>query len=349
MNGKWIITLTLAALCGAAGAVVTELPAGSAIWPEHALDVAKAERGMRLVDATRVALDGAEGKRAAALLAAEPSPLLREWATAQVLETLLAGPPTDAAAALLDWAVKQPVLVYRQHEETRAAAYLPMFDIAQRARDVRRIWAAAAEREAWASRWIAAPASAIEALRAKDEEGRSAAADAVALLDSEHFAALQDAVGKVEPGQVAAELWLALAKRRAAPEWLAQALAQDKAAIRLQALALAADLPVEQAENLLGALEFDAELGSAASLALTDKRLEAGRVEALRLALADPRRRDATAAGLARALAQPEHHAAIQALRQALDTEAERQGWKRFLLLIRDPEQRARWTLEVTP
>lgn len=333
-------------LCAPAWAVRTELPADAVIWDGQSTAAMPAKRSSQLGAAVRAALLAGKGEDATVLIASEPSPLVREWVAMQQLEALQAGPPLAAAGALLDWAEAQPIRVFRQHDETAAPAFLPMFDIAQRARDLRRLWAQRGERERWAERLARAPDSAIAGLPGRDREAQARAAEAVELLDSAGFDALSSAA-RAAPAAVPAALWQAMAIRRPTADWLQRALDSGDAAERLKTIALAARLPDAEAEAVLAPLETDSELGSAATLALVPKRLAGQRFDALGAALADPRRRDATAAGLARAAGLGTYGKELDLLHAGIGGEQGQGGWQRFLILLDDPALRARWAREV--
>jgi hypothetical protein len=138
---------------------------------------------------------------------------------------------------------------------------------------------------------------------------------------------------------------LALAEREADAEALRAALQRGDAVQQLAAVQLSKRLDVDAAEALLGDWEADAGIGSAATLALVPRLVEADRPQALRARLADPVRRDATAAALARAADQARTQALLDGMHDALQGKAERVGWQRLLILLDDPRQRARWRL----
>lgn len=339
-----VASLGLGLLAGRVGAVATELPPGAVVWDGAALAEEKAARRAVLVEAAWNALrdDG----DAASVLQGEPSVLIREWAAAELLQRLQDGPPLAAAEAFLDWAVRQPVGVFVQHEETRAAAFLPLFDIAQRARDVRRLWAEAAAREDWMRRWVGHPSDALERLQGAGPAERQAAAEALSGLPDEAWSGALKALHARPAASVPTELWLAAAQREPDATALREVIARGEAGQRLRALPLLAELEHRPAMELLVELEPDPELGSAATLALVPRLLDAGDAAALRARLADPARRDATAAGLARAAAVAKREAALDALRAALQGDAERAGWQRLQVLLESPAQRKRWALD---
>ncbi|MCK7594790.1 hypothetical protein [Pseudomarimonas salicorniae] len=350
MLRKLMAVMVWAAGVGAAGAVSTELPEDAVLWSEargaqvHKVAADLGERVYRAAIAGRAA-------QALELLQAEADPLVRESAVADLLTRLQHGAPPPAIDLLVDWAASQPVQVFRQHEETRAKAYLPMFDIAQRARDLDRLWAEAAIRDDWVARWRTDPNAALAEAATLDEARVGLAGEALLRLSPKAFAGVRETLADTPGEALPAPIWLFAAQRHPDPEYLEHALDHGGAASRQRAIQLAAELPADAAERVLAAREADPALGSAATLVLVPRLLEAGRIEALRDRLADPARRDSTAAALARLADDPEHLDTLDALHAGLSKSAERGGWRRVLILIDDGAKRARWALpaEVQP
>ena len=341
-----LMTVVWAAGLASAQAVTTTLPEGAVLWSEpRALE--QGTRGSAVAQRALQAVAAGEVTQAVDLLRSQEDPLLRESAAAVVLAQLQASAPRGEVEALLDWAEAQPVKVFVQHDETRAPAYLPMFDIAQRARDVRRVWAEAGQRDAWSARWASDPNTALQALSESDKASTQRAAEALGQLGDAAFERSLAEISAAPAHRVPAAIWLAVAEREPGVEALQSALRQGDAAQRLQALRGAARLDADRAEALLTDWEGDAEIGSAATLALVPRLVEADRPQAVLARLADPARRDATAAALARAADQAKTMALLDGLHGALQGKAEHAGWQRLLILLEDEGKRVRWALNM--
>lgn len=336
-------------LAGVAAAFETSLPAGALLWEPDALSAAEVAQAKHSAEIAWLSLQRGEGVEVADSLQGEPSAWRREWIAQKLLGRLQASPGLKGVEAFLEWAEAQPVNVFVQHEETRAKAYLPLFDIARSARDVRRLWAEASQREAWGARWRADPAAALTQLAGVDAAAQ-AAAEALAQLDEAAFEASRAQIMAHARGGARRELpvalWLAVAERSPDPQALRVALRHGDPSQRLRSLTLLERLPTPTVETLLGQWEYDPEIGSAVTLALLPRLLEANAGDALRERLADPRRRDAAAAALARAAAVAATAPKLDALRASLRGEAELAGWRRFLLLLEDSRLRQRWALD---
>jgi hypothetical protein len=331
---------------GSAEAVTRTLPDDAVLWSKaHAGE--QHQRGGAIAQRVLDALAAGEVAQAVDLLRSQQDPVLRESAATEVLAQLQASAPRGDVEALLDWAQAQPVKVFVQHEETRAPVYLPMFDIAQRARDVRRLWAEVDLREEWSARWQADPLAALRGLAAADDHVLQRAAEALGQLGDAAFAQGLSVLVGAPAAQVPAAIWLVVAEREPSVDALRAALQQGDPQQRLKALGLASRLSVDQAEALLGEWEADDDIGSAATLALVPRLVDADRPQAVLARLADPARRDATAAALSRAASAAKTVALLDGLHGALQGKAERDGWARLLILLDDQGQRARWDLNM--
>lgn len=327
-----------------AQAVTTELPEGAVVWVDD-LHRAVDKSSTLLVQEVWQVLDLGHAQRAVEILQGQSSPLQRELAAAEVLQRLQAGMPRHDVDDFLDWAAAQPVLVFRQHEETRAAAFLPMFDIAQQSRDLRRLWAEAEARDGWAAQWTADPGTALKAAVMADASGQTRAGEALQGLGESGFHEAVAQLAAAGQGEVPAALWLAAAQREPTAARLQPVFERGDAAQRQQALRLTEQLPLEQAVPLLAALEQDAGLGSAATLTLVPRLMSAGKLDEVAARLSDPGRRDSTAAALARLASDPALAGGFDALHRTVAKSTGQGGWRRVLLLLDDPDQRKRWAL----
>lgn len=146
--GVGIVTLFWMA---ALSAGTRELPPSAVlVQPEHWHEPA----GRTDADAARVLQFVARDDSASAILMLRSwsDPLRFEPAAARVIETLQAQPSTRAGDALLAALEREPVRLFRRHEETAADWFLPLFDIPGRAASARRLLAFADERDALIAR-----------------------------------------------------------------------------------------------------------------------------------------------------------------------------------------------------
>lgn len=330
-----IVLIALLA-AGDAGATAV-LGDGQQLWSPQRMTAAVQSAIATLRSKVDAALADADGSRAVSLLDEEPDPLVRHWVAHELLLAQAAGPRSVAAERLRDWALQQPLVFLRRHEETAADWFLPLIDLAADARDLDRGWSEQEQRERWRRRWQQEPRAAIESLRAAsaDEQGR--AAEAVAELDAAAFARWRAELDALPPEGVPVALWLALAARAVEPRAIVAVLARGDGEAKLSALELLRSWPDAAALPLLEQVELDPELASAATLALVPRLLAVDSASPAVLArLSAPKSRDSAAAALAR-LPEAQAAAHLRKLWSASTTESERAGLRHAVLLDARP------------
>lgn len=181
----------------AAGSVL----AGTAVLPPGAVLI---DAGTAKPDAAQVAMAaGAVLARAAAgdadgafaALRRIEDPLRFELTAARVVAALQEAPGAGAPA-LLAKLEGVPPRVFRRHEETAADWFLPVFDIAAKARSARLLLERRTRREAWLARLAADPKAALAAGAKHGED--PALVDAIAQASPALIARLVEAAAKAD-------------------------------------------------------------------------------------------------------------------------------------------------------
>jgi hypothetical protein len=206
--------------------------------------------------------------------------------------------PQPGAHSVLEWLATQPVRVVRQHEESAADHFEPVFAIAARAIGTLDLWQRQQARDGWRQRLASSPFAAVEALRRADAMDRSLAATAVEMLDD----AALDALHRQMPVDAPVALWHAVAMRRADVDAFLVVLAHGDAGLQLDVVARApAALPASEAMQVLESARQQPGLASAALLAMASLAPEhAPALDTLLASLDDPASGASGAAALAR-------------------------------------------------
>ena len=234
------------------------------------------------------------------LAQAEPT-LESEQALVQLVHYLRDAPVgrSKPASALLRSLAGRPPRVWMRHEETRGDWFVPALTPGTEANAALWLMARERSREDWVARLESTGGAAFERGFADPSEA-AAAAEAVAMVSPGALQRLLEwkaASTAALPGPVL----LALAERAQSPRLYAQALAGLDPARRVAVVAgLPERLPAADAVPLLQGLSEDAEVGSAAVLALgrfaADARVQSWLLDKL----ADPQAGPSAAAALAR-------------------------------------------------
>lgn len=288
--------LLLALACtGTALAQGTRLAAGQVLWNAETAGADERMAAEALADAVLGDLHSGRPEAAVARLQASgEQPLRQHWALHEVLKALESAGPQPAAEAVLAFAAAQPVRVLRQHEETAAAFFLPMFDPAAAAADVRRAWAIEAQRERF--RDLMGKAAVLP------DPGEDAIAEAGLLgaIDDLPEAQVARLAAVMAKRPLRPAVALALARRSGDGELAARLLTDADAALRLAAFdQVLPRLPAPERVKWLQRLEADAALASAATLALLPELIAGGDIGAILQRLADPALGPTAAAALA--------------------------------------------------
>jgi len=196
--------------------------------------------------------------------ASSQDPLLYEWLVVTVLQKLRVAAPMPKLEALLATLAAAPARIYRQHPETAAAYYIPVFEPDRMAAGTLEVW----HREKLAREWIARMASDPLALvaAAKTPDASPALVRAIELADA---AALARLVAVLPPGgfRAAPGFWSMLARQTHDPAMFALAFRHEGDP---EALALLQRMPASLApRDAMAQLELLLDHGSLASAALS--------------------------------------------------------------------------------
>ena len=256
----------------ALGLCVATAHAGTRVLPPDAVLV---DATTTKPDAARLAIaagevlarvDAGDAEGAFARLSAIADPVAFELAAARVVEALMAR-PRPAGERLLAKLEAIPVRVFHRHEETAADWFLPLVDVAARARSARRVIAANAARDAALAALTADPVATVVAASTSKRADDESMAAAIALLSQDKVDVLAAAVANRD-ATLASPPLVQLALRSAhAPVWM-QAL--ERAAPQdVLPLFAAVDTVLADADALawLQAAAQDARYTSAAVMA----------------------------------------------------------------------------------
>ena len=163
---RCLLALVLALpLAGAAVArALALLPANAVVVAPDDLPIAASGVAKRAADDALRSLGEGDDVAAWAALQSVPDPLAFELAAAELIAALQAGGESAAADRLLVRLADVPTRVFHRHAETAAHWYLPLFDVAARAKSAQALRARAQQREAWRSRFEADSSAALGAL-----------------------------------------------------------------------------------------------------------------------------------------------------------------------------------------
>jgi hypothetical protein len=292
----WLAAATcIAASLSPAAAVAAEPMATVRL---EAVAPAVSGRADALAAALLEQLDTAAAHTVIASLSAIEDAVAFELVASRLIDMWRERGPQPGADTVLEWLAVQPVRVVRQHEESAADHFEPVFAIAARALGTLDLWQRQQVRDDWRQRLESSPAAAVEALRDADAMDRSLAVTAAEMLDE----AALDALHRQLPPDAPVALWHAVAMRRADVDAFLSVLAHGDAASRLDIVARApAALSSAEAMQVLESARVQPGLASAALLAmaaLAPKHAPA--LDTLLAALDDPVSGASGAAALAR-------------------------------------------------
>jgi hypothetical protein len=343
-----IVKLGLASMCLAAAAsafaATSRIPDGAMLVGPESWQPA-ADVGTR-ADAILAAIARDEAESALAQLHALPDPLRFEPVAARVIDALTSASPTRAARRVLDALAREPVRLYRRHEETAGDWFVPLYDVPGRADAALRALDFIAARERITTRLRIAPDEVLDGAA----QAPLVLADAIARSDDATVAAFAAAALARDAG-VPGVVWAALARRRPQPDVLQATL---RHAEPLHLLPLLQELPPRLAPAdalawLEPALQRD-EYASAALLALGQLAPRSPAADVMLLKrLGSARDGASVAAALARdsrpdrvaridaLLAKPQASAVVADLALALKLEGSDAAKARLHRLLQDP------------
>jgi hypothetical protein len=308
---QWSLALSILLASGAATGIEQTLPPGAVLVPETGWQPALARAE---VDAAAVLaqLSRGEPDAAWALLQGWQDPERFELAAARVIRALQAMPSDAASDYLLQKLAAEPVRLFRQHDETAAAAYLPVFDIGASAGSALALRAFVRDRDELVAAVAFDPVAALEKHRAR---GDLVAAAIAAATPAQQARIAEAAVG----GQL--ELpsagWVALGRVLPRVDVLDAAMRKaDQVDLLPLVQELAPRLPSKQAIAWLESLARKSEYASSAILALGSL---AARSTDAETALVKHLGRSATGASAASALARMQRPDRVQRISALLD------------------------------
>lgn len=221
---------------------VQRIPADASLVEPESLRIDAAQAAADAMPALAAVARG-DAAQAHALLRRLPGAARFEAAATQVIEQLQQQPASASADALLEALSREPVRLYRRHDETAGDWFVPVFDVPGRAQSARALLARVLERDRL-----------LPKLRRGDSqplaEGRSDPAALVAALELLSAAeARQLATRALHEGETLAPgAWSALARRSPEAGTLDAVLRFEQPAETLALLQqLPADLPTEKA------------------------------------------------------------------------------------------------------
>ncbi len=269
---RCLLTLILALLlAGSAGArPLALLPAGAVVVAPEDLPIAATEAAKRAAEGARQSIDGHDDAAAWAALQSLDDPLAFELAAAELIAALQAGGGSAAGDRLLARLADVPTRVFHRHAESAAHWYLPLFDVAARAKSALALRARAQQREVWRGRFEADPSAALGALGGAGMGEGPIAAEAVPLLGAKAALSLL-AAAKSAPASTPSPLWRALAERLKSADAFSQAAEHASEADLLALLPASAALPDREALQWLDRIGRRPDLASAALLAIAPR------------------------------------------------------------------------------
>lgn len=258
------ILLGVALVLPLAAAEPGVLPAQAIVVDEARLEaLPRTAAARRLANAADLAIRKRDAAKLQGLLArtSTQDPVLHEWLVATVLQKLRVAPPLPPLEPMLAALVATPARIYRQHPETAAAYYLPVFEPDRMAAGTQETWRRETLAREWLGRLASDPLAFGAAAQAPDAP---ALVRAVELADARALARLS---ASLPPQGFAATpgFWATLASRTRDPAHFGLAFRLEGQAVALALLQrvpaiLSRDDAKAQLETLL---ENDA-LGSAA-------------------------------------------------------------------------------------
>lgn len=280
-----------------------------------------------------------------------------ELAAAIVIQELQNAPETPAARALLEALSKEPIRLYRRHEETAADWFVPLFDIAGRAASALKLFDDLRRRDALADALRRDPTQAIR--QSKDAALLAAAIGSLDSAASSRVVSLAIVEGTALPSAA----WVALARRSPSPELLDKVAEFAHPVDVLPLMAeLTPNLPLDQATNWLARLVANPELASAGLLELGVVAAKHAPAEAiLARHLGNPHTGASAAAALARMqrpdrldridalLAEAKTAEAVRDIALALRLEGSAPARERLERLVEDPRLPADAKAELQP
>ncbi|MCB1554914.1 MAG: hypothetical protein KDJ14_13995 [Xanthomonadales bacterium] len=247
-----------------------------------------------------------QGDLLPALLDAEPDVARRQLAAASLLRALAAAPSQPSSTdSLLEWAARQPISLWSQHEETSSPWFMPAVDLAGLASGARILWHQQQERDAWRASMDEQSLAALDAIRRADAQGQQRAGEALAALPAETRDRVI-ALALADASNLRPEWWEEVVQVAPSPASIAQLWQSGASMHRVVAIRAAGALDDwAAAQSLLERFESDAELASAATMALVVRSArepisDARRDALLMPRLADPKRAFSVASALTR-------------------------------------------------
>jgi hypothetical protein len=217
MSHRTLLLAGALSLFSPAWAAVTSLPPGARLVDDAAA----------APDAARVAADAApvlaavrrgEGDAAVRLLRALDDPWRFEAAASLAIEQMQIQAPSAAAEQLLAALAREPVRLYRRHDETAGDWFVPLYDIPKRAASARTLLARIAARDALLPALRAGKAVALAGT--KDPAVLAAALEALTPVEAKMLAA----AALSQPAVVPPSAWSLLARKAPTPALLDMAL-----------------------------------------------------------------------------------------------------------------------------
>jgi hypothetical protein len=316
-NRSWSLALSMLLASGLASGVERSLPPGAVLVPAVGWQPALA-RAESDAAAVLARLARGEPDAAWALMQGWQDPERFELAADAVIRALQPARSDAASDYLLQKLAAEPVRLFRQHDETAAAAYLPVFDIGASARSALALRTFVRDRDALLAEFAVDPVAALGKQVARGD--LVAAAIAAATPAQQARIAEAAANGRLElpsPG------WVALARALPRVDVLDAAMRKaDPVDLLPLVQELAPRLPTKHAINWLESLASKHEYASSAVLALGAL---AARSTDAEMALVKHLGRPATGASAAAALARmdrPDRVQRIAALLAASQDEA---------------------------
>lgn len=327
------LVLTLVSLSAAARPLAL-LPAGAVVLDTDA-NVAATER---LAEAKAASLQlklGSEGAPATIRALAEiDDPLARELAAAGLVSKLQNVESTAASREVLVELAGAPTLVFRRHEETRGDWFVPLIDVAARAKFAQRALAVRDKRAEWAERLIADPSGALRDASLAPAEQRLLIAEAITELSAHSLASLEKQV-LLDKSPQPTDVWRALAERSNNPAvYAAAADACSEGDLLVLVYVVTRQLAPVDAERWLLEMSERRPLNSAALLALAPRAdIGSQAISRLIFALDSPTEGASAAAALA-TRPQADRLDLLQALAGDPDVGGQRLTWLALALRL---------------